>query len=469
MAQLINVNADSAVVNQRTGLGFSDYDSTMSSQFSGMLNFGSDNYVFLSRLYRQSWQIRKICKYFPSEMTKCWGKLVIEDDLELQKQANNYLDHLRKCYRQGQTFANLYGGSGYVRFIEDGRELDEPVDYKNVKSICHSRLYDRWELNINYDSGAIAVDPYNPEYYHFFSYAPNTNKAQVKTGQRIHRDRILRFRGNELPPFEQINNNGWEDSVLQVFLNPLKTYLAGLGYVTESLRNFEVIVLKTLDLHDAIVSGNDALIKERSKLIASEMSSMRPIMMDKTNEEMQILSRNFNNVVDIVQLALREMIASSEIDPGEFYKEKDQIKANSKEERLATSGRILALQEEKWHDLIYEDIKLFLAPYGVPDDKWQWQWTNTYTETQDDKVEREDKVSQTMERYINLGVLSPMEVRKSLFDNSDSTIVLASERLPIKEEVKDGLKPRFSPIGEVLPDSFYEAPSIAELMAVDDD
>lgn len=467
MVQIINL--DSSLINERTGLGTSDYDSTMSNRFTQLLNFGSDNYVFLSRLYRQSWQIRKICKYFPSEMTKCWGELLIEDEPELQKQVNNYLGNLKSLYRQGQTFANLYGGSGYVRFVEDGKELDEPVDYKNVKSISHSRLYDRWELNINYDSGAIAVDPYNPEFYHFFSYAPINSQTRVKTGQRIHKDRVLRFRGNELPPFEQINNNGWEDSVVQVFLNPLKNYLAGLGYVTESLRNFEVIVLKTLDLHDAIASGNETLIKERGRIIANEMSAMRPIMMDKNNEEMEIVSRNFNNVVEIVQLALREMIASSEIDPGEFYKEKDQIKANSKEERLATSGRILAMQQEKWHDLICEDIRLALAPFNIPDEQWQWQWHNTYTETEDDKVEREDKLSQTMERYINLGVLSPMEVRNSLFDNANSKIMLDSTIEPVKEQNKDELKTRFVPKGEVLPDSFYESPSIAELMEVEDD
>lgn len=483
------VNLDSAIVNQSTGLGTFDYDSSMGNRFNALLNFGSENYVFLSRLYRQSWQIRKICKYFPSEMTKCWGELKIEKNLELQKECNQYLDSLRCLYRQGQTFANLYGGAGYVRFIEDGRELDEPVDWKNIKSITHSRLYDRWELNINYDSSAIAVDPYNPDFYYFFSYSPSNAESQLRTGQRIHKDRILRFRGNELPPFEQINNNGWEDSVLQTFLQPLKTYLAGLGYVTESLRNFEVIVLKTLDLHDAIVSGNQALIEERGQLIAKEMSSMRPIMMDKNNEDMQIIGRNFNNVVEIVQLALREMIACSEIDPGEFYKEKDQIKANSKEERLATSGRILAMQEEKWQEMICNDVRLFLAPYNVDEGDWEWEWTNTYTETEDEKVEREDKISQTMERYINLGVLTIEEVRKSLFDNSDSRIMLNEQsfnamqqekeenkkimqQLPNENEEKTinkDAKPRFIPEGEVLPDSFYESLSIQELMDIPDD
>jgi phage-related protein (TIGR01555 family) len=484
MVQIVKVdNLDSAILNRQTGLGMSGYDSSMGNRFNQLMSFGSENYVFLSRLYRQSWHIRKVCKYFPSEMTKCWGRLIIEKNLELQKNANAYLDGLRKYYRQGQTFANLYGGAGYVRFIEDGRELEEPVDWKNIKSVAHSRLYDRWELNINYDSSAIAVDPYNPDFYYFFSYSPSNAESKLRTGQRIHKDRILRFRGNELPPFEQINNNGWEDSVLQVFLQPLKTYLAGLGYVTESLRNFEVIVLKTLDLHDAITSGNETLIKERGQMISNELSAMRPIMMDKNNEDMQIIGRNFNNVVEIVQLALREMIASSEIDPGEFYKEKDQIKANSKEERLATAGRIRSLQEEKWHDLICDDIRLFLAPFGIKEDDWLWEWESTYSETEDDKVAREFTLAQTMEKYINLGVLSPQEVRKSLFDNPDSTIMLMSEELPVnpqdtpqvnesvKEEVKqlDGLKPRFIPNGEVLPDSFYEAPSLEELMAVEDD
>lgn len=491
MAQIIKINQDS-LVNKRTGLGTFDYDSTINSQFGG-LSFGSENYVFLSRLYRKAWQIQKVCEYFPSEMTKMWGVLKLENNIELQKKANNYLKSLQTYYREGQTFANLYGGAGYVRFIEDGRELEEPIDYENIKSIEHSRLYDRWELNINYDSAMITNDPYNPDYYYFFSYAPN-GKENIRTGQRIHKDRVLRFRGVMLPPFEQINNNGWEDSVLQTFLQPLKNYLAGLGYVVEALRNFEVIVLKTLDLHEALAGSNQQLIEQRGKEIASELSSLRPLMLDKNNEDMTIVSRNFNNVVEIVQLAMQEMIASSGIDSGEFYKQKDQIKANSKEERLATSGRILALQKKKWQSLIEEDIKLFLAPYQIKEEDWEWEWTNTYTETEDEKVEREDKISQTMERYLNLGVLTIEEVRKSLFDNSDSRIMLNQQSFNAMQQEKEenkmnmiastqpkedetvmqktsnkDAKPRFFPDGEVLPDSFYESLSIAELMKMPED
>jgi transposase-like protein len=94
-----------------------------------------------------------------------------------------------------------------------------------------------------------------------------------------------------------------------------------------------------------------------------------------------------------------------------------------------------------------------------------------------------------MERYINLGVLTVEEVRKSLFDNSDSRIMLNQQsfnamtkekeenkkimqQLPNENEEKvinKDAKLRFIPEGEVLPASFYEELSIAELMDIPED
>ncbi len=462
--------ADSGIFNQQTGLGIQGYDSLVRSQFESSLMIQPENFAFLSRLYRSCWQIQKVCSYFPDEMTKNWGEVNISTDLDLELDTQNKINELKDIFRDGQTYANLYGGALYVRFVEDGKDLDQPVDWSKAKSVSYSRLYDRWELNITYNTDYITVDPYNPEYYAFFAYSPNTSKSRVKTGQKIHSDRILRFRGVKLPPYEQILNLGWEDSVLQTFLRPLKNYLAGLGYVTEALRNFEIIILKAMDLHDALLSGNGQKIEERGRAIAQELSSMRPVMMDKSEEDAEIINRQFTGVVEIVQLAMKEMIAASGIDAGEFYQEKDQIKANSKEERLRSASRIKALQEKQWGRLIREEISHILAPYQLESSDWEWQWHSTYEQTKSEDIEDDLKISQTLKNYLEMGVISEMEIRKSIFDNANSLITLEDDTIIklVTESPNSDAVPKFIVNGEVLPESDFDF-DISELEAVKDD
>lgn len=428
--QIISINQDS-VRNNQTGLGVNGYDSLIGTNFDRGLVLNPEDVSTFSRLHRVCWQIQKVCEYFPDEMTKKWGKLNISTDLKLEKNIQSKIDKLKHIFREGQTWANLYGGALYVRFVEDGKELDEPVDWSQAKSVDYSRVFDRWELSLTLNHDLVTVDPYNPEYYTFFSYSPHYSQSLIRTGQRIHRDRILRFRGVSLPPYEQIINNGWEDSVLQTFLKPLKTYLTGLGYTTEALRNFEIIVLKAMDLHDAMITGNQKKIEERGRAIAEELSSMRPIMMDKSEEDIALINRQFNGVTEIVQMALREMIASSGISPGEFYKEKDQIRANSREERLASASNILARQEKQWGELIRTEINHLLAPYDISQDDWEWSWISTYEQTESENKEDDQLTAQTMQIYISNGVVTSEEVRKSIFDNPDSLITL--EETPVIE------------------------------------
>jgi hypothetical protein len=310
-----------------------------------------------------------------------------------------------------------------IIYVEDGGKLYEPINFNKIKSFQgYSRIFDRWELTIAPNSYS-NNEPYDPEYYTLLTYS---NNQKVPNNTLIHKDRILRFRGRKLPPYEQILNQGWEDSVLQPFLNPLKNYLAGYQYVTEALRDFEIMIVKIQDLNEKLAASEQGYraIKQRAKEVSIDASSQRGLWMDKETEEVQILSRNFSNVEKIVDISLREMIASSGIDAGEFYKEKDQIKANSKEERLATANRIKSLQEEKWSNLIESQLELILATYNIKKNNRKWEWISTYSPTETEKLEMDDKESITLDRYISNGVLTAEEVRTSVFDNPDTKIML---------------------------------------------
>lgn len=419
--KIIKLNQDS-LYNSHTGLG-TEYSPLKNTFFNLNLPTDPENRDGFSLLYRTLWQVQKVVDYFPSEMTKEWGKLTLKRNRKIQNEIDEITDNLRDIFREGQKLANLYGSAMAIIYVEDGGELYESVNFDKIKSFQgYSRLFDRWELTIapkSYSNN----EPYEPEYYTLLTYS---NNEKIPNNTLIHKDRILRFRGRQLPPYEQILNQGWEDSVLQPFLNPLKNYLAGYQYVTEALKDFEIMIVKIQDLNEKLAASEQGYraIKQRAKEVSIDASSQRGLWMDKETEEVQILSRNFSNVEKIVDIALREMIGASGIDPGEFYKEKDQIKANSKEERLATANRILSLQQEKWGKLIESQLDLILAPYNIKKSNRKWEWISTYSPTEIEKLEMEDKESVTLDRYISNGVLTSEEVRTSVFDNPDTKIML---------------------------------------------
>jgi hypothetical protein len=284
----------------------------------------------------------------------------------------------------------------------------------------------------------------------------------------IHKDRILRFRGKKLPPYEQLLNEGWEDSVLQTFISSLKNYLSGYHHTTEALKDFEILVVKIQDLNEKLAASEQGFtaLKQRAKEVTTNASSYRGLWMDKDTEDAMLISRNFSNVEKIVELAMREMIGASGIDPGEFYKDKDQIKANSKEERLATASRIHSLQESKWSKLIEAQLDLILAPYKIKKQNRKWEWTSTYSPTELEKLEMSDLESVTLERYINNGVLTAEEVRLSIFDNADTKIMLNNQmnNSDSQDEVEKFTKVE----GELLPNSYYDI-DLEDLEAIEED
>ncbi len=101
--------------------------------------------------------------------------------------------------------ARLYGGSIIVMLIDDGRGLEEPVDWNNIRSIDELRVYERAVVQPDYAS-LYSSDPMRavrnraskfamPEYYYVNSqYGSFT----------VHESRCLVFRNGILP--ERVTN-----------------------------------------------------------------------------------------------------------------------------------------------------------------------------------------------------------------------------------------------------------------------
>lgn len=100
----------------------------------------------------------------------------------------------------GIKWARLFGGAVAVMLINDGRQLSEPVDWKNIRSIDDIRTYDRSLVQPDY-SNIYSYDPRDP----FGSRGSRLGKPEYYTISSVygtftvHESRLLIFRNGELP------------------------------------------------------------------------------------------------------------------------------------------------------------------------------------------------------------------------------------------------------------------------------
>ena len=154
----------------------------------------------LSRLYEGNGLFSKIINR-PAEEAVKHGLDIDFGDEDISEYIEEELDELswESKFATAEKWARLYGGSIIVMLVDDGRGLEEPLDWDNVKSLKELRVYDRSIVQPDY-FGLYGVQNYNnidfnpsigePEYYQVFS---------IYGYFVVHKSRCLVFKNGELP------------------------------------------------------------------------------------------------------------------------------------------------------------------------------------------------------------------------------------------------------------------------------
>lgn len=154
----------------------------------------------LSRLYEGNGLFAKIINR-PAEEAVKHGLDIDFGDEDISEYIEEELDELswESKFATAEKWARLYGGSIIVMLVDDGRGLEEPLDWDNVKGLKELRVYDRSIVQPDY-FGLYGVHNYNnieinpslgePEYYQVFS---------IYGYFVVHKSRCLVFKNGELP------------------------------------------------------------------------------------------------------------------------------------------------------------------------------------------------------------------------------------------------------------------------------
>lgn len=332
-------------------------------------------------------------------------------------------------------WARLFGGSLAVMLINDGRGLDEPLDWRNIQSIDDIRVFDRSVIQpdyttlFNYDPR----DPFStrgsrlglPEYYQIFS----------KYGSfTVHDSRCLVFQNGILP--ENTTN-----SVYQLWGVP--EYIR----LNKALRDAEVAhhsapkmldrsvqpIYKMQNLAETLATeeGENTVLK-RLQVIDMARGLLNSLVIDAEGEDYDFKTFQFSGINDVVSASCNMLSALSNIPQTILFGQSVGGMSSTDDTSMENYYNYIERIQRRMlkSNLRYLLSIIFQAGLAtgevdeIPKLKIEFNplWSLSDLEQADLEQKREQAKftrAQTAQIYVNMQAVDPSEVRQKLADSEE--------------------------------------------------
>lgn len=400
----------------------------------------------IDHLYEHHWMVQNLIDVLPDECTREWIEYQItgEDNApDLIGQFVEYQERLvddvgdeistADIFNEAMREERLTGGSAIYIDIDDGREACEEVDEKNIKTINFLRVFDRWavtpERHASLEKNEFFLmqddfcwDRSRPTHYRL-NLAQNIGQ---KNNGLIHRSRVLRFGGaTRLSYRSRQHNQGWGNSVLETFCQPLARYDMAINLAASLLPEIIKKTWKIKNLFSMIIAGQEEPIRKRIAEAAMMESSFKYRVIDKDTEEIQESSLKFEGIFGAVEKAIDECVAASNLP-------RTYLLGVSPAGKLGVSGgseqtdmnktvrqyqnRHIKRQLNRFHWLCW--LAKDSPTKGNIPNGFRWNFIDTHPMTEKEKAEIFEIYSGALNGYIASNALMPEEVANSVFSGS---------------------------------------------------
>ncbi len=332
-------------------------------------------------------------------------------------------------------WARLFGGSIAVMLINDGRGLEEPLDWKNIQSIDDIRVYDRSLIQPDYNS-MFSYDPQDPfrtrgsrlgmpEYYNVCSRFGNFT---------VHDSRCLVFQNGILP--ENCSNSIYQIWGMPEYIRIKRAirdaelaHSSGPKMLDRSVQ--AVYKMKDLAAELATEEGEDKVLK-RLQTIDMARGLLNSITIDSEGEDYDFRTFQFSGVSDIIDStcnflsaltsipqtilfgrAPAGMNSTGESDMENYYNFIDRIRNRMLKGNLRYLLSILFQAGVSTGEIEeVPKIKIAFNPLWSLSELEQAQLEQTKAATQQTKAA-------TAQTYVDMQAIDPSEVRKKLADSEE--------------------------------------------------
>ena len=321
--------------------------------------------------------------------------------------------------------ARLFGGSVILLYIDDGRSADQPVDFRNIRSVEGMEVLDRWQIApmINEDS---LYDYSKATYYQIISGDLIRQPQLVK----IHKDRILRFDGEWLPYRIRQRNYGWGMSTLQSVYDSFRFYSTGISSAATLLTEFDIFVHKLRGLSSMLAAGKEKDVRDRLVLNDMSKSIYRGYAIDAEKEELEFISRNFGGIGEILEKLRIDIIGASQIPHTILFGESPGgLGSTGRSEERDFAKHLGDYQSTHYKRSLQHLMKIIMLSKDGPTngrlpESWRIKFNDLFELNEREKADVRARVAAVDGRYIQLGVLHPKEVADARYGGSEWSMEL---------------------------------------------
>ncbi len=395
--------------NLATGLGTAK-DKATHNQW----NHSGKNYdhITLSVRYREDWLSQKVCQIIPQDMTREWRKLVGDSAVEADEDFE-----VDKIFREAYKWARLYGTSFVVLDIDDGRTTDKPVNWKNLKPGCLRSMHvvDRTRIVTlgEIDQKPMSVTFGMPDHYQF-----------VNTTSPIHKDRLIRFEGTELPIYERQRNLWYSDSVLIPLMPQIDNFHTASFAAAQMVQEANTDIIKVEGLANILESdqGTSAMLSRFSDW--KTIKSVFGVSILDSTEEYDQKKIQLSGVKDLIWEYLKMVSASVSIPATRFLSASPEgMNATGESDLVNYIETLQGLHKDIFVPRLKVVDKLLAAHYGIDETEFEYEWNCIFPESAAQRTDRQAKKIESVSLMVTSGLLN---LESGLDELKEHECVLAS-------------------------------------------
>lgn len=393
--------------------------------------------IQLTGLYEGNGLFSKIIDTPAEEALKHGFDLNLKSD-ELNAFVEDALDDLEWEEKAATAikWARLYGGALIVMLIDDGRGLEEPVDWEHIRSIDELRVYERSIVQPDYaslyqqDYGGKGVGNRvskfgQPEYYYVSS---------IYGSFKVHESRCLVFRNGVLP--EQTSNATYLFWGMPEYVRIRRALRETVTAHTDSVKLLErsvqaIYSMKGLASLLTTDDGENQVLK-RLQLVDTSRGLLNSIAIDSEGEQYDFKTFQFSGVKDVIDATCNMLSALTNIpqtilfgrspagmnatgdsDFESYYNFVEKIQRLMLKRNLRTLLDVVFRAGIASGDVAEEpDYKLEFKPLWSLSDTEQAAVDQTKAQTALVKA-------QTAQAYVDMQAIDPTEVRRRLASDEE--------------------------------------------------
>lgn len=374
---------------------------------------------------------------------------------ELEKEVLKKLSKLdfTDTLATAEKWSRLYGGALVVMLVDDGRGLDEPLNWKNVKSI---------EELITFERPIVQADTLDFSYFHDIDREDRERKfgdpeffdVYSQYGSfRVHYSRCLVFRNGRVP--ESANSviyKHWGIPVYMKIREALREVVTSHHDGTKLLERSVLGVYKMKNLSQLLATeeGEDKVI-QRLQVIDMARNIINSMAIDNDGEDYQYINASMSGASDLIDRTCNMLSAVTDIPQtilfGKDPAGEDSTGDNDRDNYFQLLNRI---QANSYHGAAEKVIRAVLKEIeakkkvDIPDYEVRFKPLKQLSEEEQANVDSikagtEQTKASTAQIYVDMQALDPSEVRKGLADSNEYQIqgIVENDNLEIPDEAFD--------------------------------